>query len=119
MYLNSVLRILKYGLKRDEEILPSKQVFLAQTADIVLCDSKDCDTHYLVLHENTPLPDDVSKICKMSDRVAGKINDVKVEFGLGSIKSGVGKVYLPFLFTELQTLKIGRFKNLQIEIDII
>lgn len=118
MYANTLLRFLKYGLKTDEVVLPKKQIIKCNEIHICKYDSKELDTHYLVIHEKLLNMEEISKIVNMSERVSGKLNEHVVEFGIKNLKNKDCKFFIPLFFIN-EKPKYHVIKNAVVEIDII
>ena len=117
MYIHSLTRLFRNGLRAVSFPLPSPVTFKEERGEIRALPNALPDNRVLVL----PLTHDTptcEAITVLADRVGGMLNKIPVEIGVRNIRVVGDEVHIPF-FGLQKELPIGIVKNVSLTVDII
>jgi hypothetical protein len=117
MYLNTLSRLFRGGLRSVSFTLPSPVTFREAQGEVRILDNALPDNRLLVL----PLTHDTpacEAIAQLSDRVGGQLNGRAIELGVRDIQVLGDEVLIPFFGLEGE-LAAGLVRNVVLTVEII
>lgn len=95
MYLNTITRLFRGGLRPVTFPLPSPVTFRETTGEVRVLEHSLPDTNVLVLPVTYTTPS-CEAISLLADRVGGSLNGLSVEIGVRAIRVVGDEVHIPF-----------------------
>lgn len=117
MYLNTVWKLFKGGLRGVNLSLPSPILLQSSSARVQLREAADPDNRVLILPLTHDMPS-LEEICLMSERVGGMLNDVPIELGARAVEVREGDLHIPFFALEA-AYPIGLLAECRLKVEII
>lgn len=117
MYLNTLTRLFRGGLRPVTFTLPSPITLRERRGEIRLLENRLPDTHLLIIPLTHETPD-CHGIATLSDRVGGFLNGVRVEIAVRNICVVDDKLHVPFFVLE-GCVGTGLMRDIVLVVEIV